>query len=579
MLSPFRHLLPTHSATSVGQSDQNQHDTSGAASYPITPADTTAEATQPERFENRWRGYDVGAQPPLGPNGQMNAEDSEEAERLASEWGLGGYLSQLGSGSQSGSVGSIGSPLSGILGLPLTATNSHGISTDNDPDATEALETHSMPDLDHARPLSAFSMYNSAQSVSGPTELPVRRVKILERRTSDGQLKPQSLEALNLPSFGDLASLAAGNSTTSASSPTDTRPGSVQRVSVFSLADRTTATSFPSRISSDMGRPSTSMSRPMSSYSRPLSRLSIATSGVVRATTPGSTTGFPSRQSTQEEDGNDDDEPLETLVSRPHSTSPTTPFTSRFDPAMLALARQEIEKERPVFKNKSASAPPAVVLMPAPLAGRSLSPPRKPRVDGPDDDQDSEQDPDLDGPGDEDDEATLQRPAGALYGRSLMDVMTEKKALLKARARHYDAGKDGRRSMGDWADSPAAQRFLATTGTVDDGASIVGTGALAKPQAPHLPGSRSVMSMFGPDVIYQRDLEQLRLIEADEERERLAREELEAAEKEQERELAEQRHSGKGKLLKAKRRSQLGLEAEQQRGECHLLKRVLEARR
>lgn len=519
VLSPFRHLLvqqnsPNDVTAPTNPSSQHEGgvDLAAARGEPLSPGFSFGDATG-----------DVYH----GMQASDTLEDSDEVERLTKEWGLGGYLSQLGSGSQ------LGSPISATL--PLRNVMSAIDDQRGDGDNTEALETHSMPDLDHARPLSSLSMYDTARSISGEVDPPLRRVKILERRTSTGQLKPQPTGDLKLPSFGDLSSFAgpAVGPTSPLYDPQS--PNTEHRMSVFSLGDRTSAPGPSSRLSSDNARPSTSTSRPFSSLSRPISRLSLAPSAALG--TASSTGG---KAPTTEDD--EDDRPLDKLAVGRSPSPPPAAFTSRFDPAVLARQREQVEKERPQFKNPSAGAPPTVILMPAPLAGQPLVSPPKPRKEGPESDKED----------DEDEEEILaqpERPAGALYGRSLMDVMAEKKNLLKARARHYDSGRDGRRTLADYGDTVAAQRLLSTAQDGENGS----VGKLG-------PAHRGVMSMFGPDLIYERDLERLRLIEAEEEKERQARAEIEAIEREKEQAIQKERHSGKGKLLKAKRRSQLMME-------------------
>ncbi|ORY90271.1 hypothetical protein BCR35DRAFT_328901 [Leucosporidium creatinivorum] len=469
-------------------------------------------------------------------------QDPEAEERLANEWGLGELMSQLGSGSVPTS------PAGGVVpSLPFPK----GMLGDEEA-GTDAHETRSMPDLDRPRALSTISLLDPSASTAGDDPPLTRRIRILERRGSATRARTQSLgDALELPSFGDLPSFAepsdissrrpsltldpliSPNIATHRLSSFSTSPQHFSnRQSLFSLGDRTTAEEPNPRVSSSFARP-----RASTTASRPISRLSLA---------PSTTLDPPSRDEPTADNDADDTRPLSSLSMRP--TTPAT-FTSRFDPAFLAAQRQEIEKERPVFANKDAGAPPAVVLMPAPLAGRPRSPPPRIRKEGSESEEEAEEEETLN------DEEILasQRPAGALYGRSLMDVMAERQNLQKSRARHYVSGQDGRRSMMDWGDSPAGQKLLAAQGVaMEEG----GGGGEGEPLASGAARrSKSAMSIFGPDLIYQRDIERLKVIEAEEAKEREAQEERERIVWEKEREKQEKKRSGKGKLLKAGRPS------------------------
>lgn len=465
-------------------------------------------------------------------------QDPEAEERLANKWGLGELMSQLGSGSVPGS------PAGGLTpSLPFP----RGMLSEEEARA-DAHETRSMPDLDRPRALSMLDPSSSSSAVGDGEDPPLtRRIRILERRGSASRARTQSLsDALELPSFGDLPSFAestdlssrrpsftldplSSNIATSRLSSYSTSP-ITNRQSIFSLGDQTTAEEPNPRVSSSFARPGAS-----TTASRPVSRFSIA---------PSTTLDAPSRSEPLDDDA-DDSRPLSSLSLRP--TTPAT-FTSRFDPAFLAAQRQEIEKERPVFVNKDAGAPPAVVLMPAPLAGRPRSPPPRLRKEGPESEEDEEEE---ETSNDEAEVLGSQRPAGALYGRSLMDVMAERQTLQKSRARHYISGQDGRRSMMDWGESPAGQKLLAAQEVAGEEGGAEGEPAgLAAARR-----SRSAMSIFGPDLIYQRDMERLKLIEAEEAREREEQEERERIMWEKEREKQEKKRSGKGKLLKVRRPS------------------------
>lgn len=536
ILSPFRHLL----APPVVEETRHDDDflpTQDEDDSHLPPGAYSAGRASPMLFgggsSERGSLDMLSRRRSLGPSVlalDEQEEDPEAEERLANEWGLGEIMSQLGSGSLPTS------PVGGVM--PLLPFPKGMV---DDDDQVEALETRSMPDLDRPRALSTASLLDpSAASPSAQgSDPPLRRIRILERRGSDARLRTQSLgDGLQLPSFGDLPSFADMHPDTARRPSMDplispninarlstfsTSPEE-QRRSLFSLGDHTSAAEPNSRVSSTFTRPHTAMS----SYSRPLSRLSIA---------PSTSLDPPSRGGGPIDDP-DDSRPLSSLSIRP--STPAT-FTSRFDPAAIAAARAEIEKERPVFANKQAGAPPAIVLMPAPLAGRPQSPPHRMRKEGPESDHEDEVEALAEG----DEEAGLpQRPAGALYGRSLMDVMAERQNLLRGRAKHYVSGQDGRRSMMDWGDSPAAQKVLGAQGE-----------ELAADEGNPNRRSKGVMSVFGEDVFYKRDMERLKLIQAEEAKEREAEEEKERIVRELEAAKQEKKRSGKGKLLKASRPS------------------------
>jgi hypothetical protein len=185
--------------------------------------------------------------------------------------------------------------------------------------------------------------------------------------------------------------------------------------------------------------------------------------------------------------------------------------------------------------------------MPAPLAGQRLSPPKKSRKEGPSGESSDENEEEEDEE-EEEEEQKPQRPAGALYGRSLMDIMEERKALQKAQQRAYVPGSDGRRGMMDWKDSPAAQESLAAKGALaklegradaEDSeekeeevplALLPAGGAIRRKEKDEaIPKSRTTMSIFGPDMLYQRELAAARKLE---EEERLEKEEMERRERE-----------------------------------------------
>lgn len=157
------------------------------------------------------------------------------------------------------------------------------------------------------------------------------------------------------------------------------------------------------------------------------------------------------------------------------SGNATLGFTSRFDPSVVALARQEIEADRPVFLRPQRS--PVELTMPPPLSGTlpSAACYQRTRTEGPilhllatigDEEQEDRE------------EQEVTRLAGTLYGRSLLDILAARKSDLKGRQRHY-VGNDGRKSM----------MQMSTTHLVRE--------------------SRST-TVFGPDLVYARDMEKLR---------------------------------------------------------------------
>lgn len=562
LLSPFRHLLVSnplesssdHQVDPEYERDINEYDfavdaTVPPGAYSAAAAGGGGGASRRMELSNsdRSRSFDLTRtemnRRSFGPSLLVNdgeEEDPEAEERPATEWGLGSYLSQLGSGSPRTEGGGFNFTESSLLPFPS------GMG-DQEAGDGDMLETRSMPDLDRPRVLSTATVLTpDADAAPAP---PVRRIRILERRSDATRLRTQSLgpgAALELPSFSTLPTfdeLHSGDPKTRASHDPLISPGP-SRLSMFS-----TSSDDPLR------RPSSSFARPQlpsSTSPRPFSTLSLAPSTTLSVAIP----RF--RGSNTEDDDEDDSRPLSSLSMdpRPQSVFSTSPgaFTSRFDPAMLALARQEIEKDRPVFVNKGAGAPPKVVLMPAPLAGRSPSPPRKVRVEGPDPESEEEE---------MDEEALAEairkkeRPAGQLYGRSLLDVMAERKALRQGQAKHFVPGADGRRTMMDWGDSPAAQKLLAAqqsaasdeTGSNNDAASPT------KDKPTPMSRSKTAMSVFGPDLFYQRDMERLKAIELAEAEERAEEERKEAAIWEKERIKEEKKRSGKGKLLKSGRPS------------------------
>ncbi|GAA5901928.1 hypothetical protein JCM5296_006305 [Sporobolomyces johnsonii] len=536
----------------------------------------------------------------------------EEEERLANEWGLSDALSNVES--QAGSLPT--SPVEDMTGVglfrfPGTSMSEAGLldlarerskneaqrekaemeAGGEGEEDVEMLETRSMPDLERPTMVSfAASVLdgldarlaaagttkggrdalNAANEETG-SEAGRPRIKIIERTPAQRNARSRSQSVgpalgLRLPSMPDFSAVSSAGTSVSSKAT-----GIAIRDSLF------VGPSSTSGLSSGR-RNSTFSNEALSGIpSRPASRASL-NPAVLSA-------GFPStddeevlRYPAQSVSGADE------LPPRPSSafSMSHTGFTSRFDPAMIALQREEQLKDRPVFTNPEAGQPPRIVLMPAPLAGRPPSPPRRVRVEGPGSEPESDDDEETEEEEEEEDEEEPkpQRPAGALYGRSLMDVMAERKAHMKAQQRAYVPGQDGRRNMMDWKDSPAAQGALAKLegraedDDHDDGekeedlplALLPAGGALKKQkEKERMVKSKTHLSIFGPDLIYQRELAELRKIEEAEREEREERERIEA-EKEEKRREKEERKRAK----KAKRKSgaaQLAIEAAEQPGE------------
>lgn len=462
ILSPFRHLLSPPIASANPAAPQESYFDTGVlppGSYSASGASvsdvgrTSFSAGRDEGPQRRYPRSLGGSQFGVEADKQEQ-EGEEEEERLAEEWGLGDYLSQLGS--QGGSVSGRTRKDSG-----MSTRNLPRVSIDtSDGRELEQLETRSLSGIEGKR-ATTFSITSPSDDSPRP---PTSKLRILER--PQGRPRSQSLgtgTSLELGAFDPLPTFAT------LEAPTLSRPS-------LSSDCRLSVASYSGLQLSDEGR-STSpylSSRPSSRLSlapspRPLSHLSLAPSA-------------------------DLEQP-----PRPPSTTPSV-FTSRFDPSIMALARQEIEKDRPNFANKDAGAPPKVVRMPAPLNGRPPSPHRRVRTEGPDPEPEEEvfEEEQLEAP---------KRPAGALYGRSLLDVMAERKAATKSRQKQYVPGQDGRMSMMDWGKAP----FLGDAAGKED----------AGAETSAVPRSRS--TIFGPDLVYQRDMQR-----------RVALERAEAEEKEEE---------------------------------------------
>ncbi|GAA5888770.1 hypothetical protein JCM6882_002845 [Rhodosporidiobolus microsporus] len=619
LLQPFQHLLhqqppspvPPLSPDSyervepVAEDGGNGHVPPGAYSARGSSVSSDVAAGAPER-----RGSFVSSM--LWSTGEREHAsapplelDPEEEERLADEWGMSKALSNAASDFTAGGSNLASPALDGanVAGVGLarfptaTAMSEAGLldqerkaealaeaAADED---VELLETRSMPDLDRPRVVS-FSeavldgldqRLKERAAVrfvagSGPpaqvddndeAESEGPRIKIIERTATQRRerLRTQSLgPAMGLaalPSFGDLTAVTEAGSSTSGGN------GIASRDSLF-LGPR-------ARAQSSFG---TASARPLSAYSAaPTRRGSIDALNAADGAASRLSIAIPSRPSTSAPrssgSATSPTSPTSAAAPRPSTSlsfatgplEPSTPgFVSRFDPNFIAAQRAELLKERPRFANTEGGKPPKVVLMPAPLAGRAPSPPRKARVEGPgsDVDEEEEEEPEPEEP--EKDE----RPAGALYGRSLMDVMAERKAVQKSQTKAFVSGQDGRRSMFDWKEtSPAAQDALAKLeghGGQDDPEreddvplALVPAGGthLQKHKAGRLPASKSTVSIFGPDLIYQRELARAKELDAEERVEREKVEAIEAAKREKER-LKEERRKSRGVLKKGDRR-------------------------
>ena len=391
---------------------------------------------------------------------ERGGNDLTEEERLTAEWGLKQHFSQLGSGSDLGDYAIADSP---------------------------EYDTRSLPDLLDRRTSTFSTASTSALETAASLAPSTSQLRIAEY-AQGARPRSRSLgHDLAIPHFDPLPSLVI---------PDD---------------DLLTARPRPRRSSTlDDGfahpRP---RSRAMSGTSKRLSIASIATMlsrqeldnhhepGDRRQSFHDRRLAFLSGGGADTTSALLDDEPLAESVS-------AVEWTSRFDPQMLVLARQA-DKERAVFVNKDAGATPKSLLMPTPLAGQARAPFKRTRTEGPETIIPQTQE-------EADEMAALEkerntRPAGALFGRSLMDVMAEKQAALKAKQRHYVPGNDGRRSMMDPDWGKPKPLDIADDLFLSDAASEKG---LAPPR---LPRGKSTLSIFGPDLFYARDLERLREME------------------------------------------------------------------
>ncbi|GAA6058487.1 hypothetical protein JCM10212_006926 [Sporobolomyces blumeae] len=533
--------------------------------------------------------------------------DSADEERLDAEWGISRIGSQDGYASDF-SVGDVPRDMTGV-GVKGIARSETGLldlereraeeaepdqagsrlarrGDDGDGDEEELLETKSMPDLSRPRRISFADLIlgevderlakgSTALTPDEEHELKDRaeemlrqasdgpRIKVIERTATQRRtrLRTRTLStnfAFDLPHLPD--PLAAGSEAAIARDGASMTPsGKARGDSLFNRPG--SAAAF-----------SSTRHREISSVSRALTDGQSLSSEVMlfqpSSPSPGALSSAQFRTAPHDDPDSDERDPF-----RPASALSITPtvFTSRFDPNYIRVQREQQLAERPVFTNPDAGRPPNVVLMPAPLAGQLTIPSRKPRVEGP-----SGEDGGEEGEGDEEEEEAEeeeeeeqkpQRPAGALYGRSLMDVMAERKAMMKAQQRAYLPGSDGRRGMMDWKDSPAAQETLAARGALAklEGRSMEGEedddseeevplallpagGALRKKaQEEKQAATKPQMSIFGPDLLYQRELAAAKKAE---EAERLEREEHERHEKE-----VEARRLAKEERKRLKRKS------------------------
>ncbi|KAI5479234.1 hypothetical protein MNV49_003928 [Pseudohyphozyma bogoriensis] len=500
VLSPFRHIIqpspvldpsPTAAWTQAGEAQRGR------------AADDREVGRRPSFGDDIQRRYSKSFGGSIMGDWEDEKLDEGEVEHLAEEWGLSDLLSQLGSPT-----------LATKAEIELKSDGAGASGGQSDTGAGDYLETRSMPDLLRGRITSDLSIAPSVSVLEQPvdpvddTGLPQVRLKIIKRPRGSRQ-RAHSLgtaKTLDLPtldtSFLNFDTEFRSNVPRPRSSSSYSL--SSRRLSDFALpSDALNTVPFPST-SSDAPRPSLS--------SRPIPALSSS---------PFPPSGDQSRARTPSTD--------ESMAARPTSAFSMTPstFTSRFDPQMQALAKQELEKDRPVFANKKAGAPPKTILLPAPLAGQPLAPPPRVRVEGPESDSEPEDEVEAaTGEGDDADSSLMQswsknrRPAGRLYGRSLMDVLADRKEANKAQQRHHNPALDGRRPMAEWSDSPAARAQLAAS-------------ALLEPET--LPRTKSSLSIFGPDLIYQRDMRKRLELDAIENAEREEEERKEAEIRERER--------------------------------------------
>ncbi|SCV67948.1 BQ2448_69 [Microbotryum intermedium] len=552
LLEPFRHLLqppPASPAASVDAESRSASDCIAPGAYAAAPASASvlgvrdeteerpfAESTQ--HLSDGFRRFSLSDRASSGGGLEL---DDEAAARLNEEWGLDDVFSRISSGEFSKSIAPAVEPLPSPLdGAPSPFPTSPHV---NSWLTNDVEETRSMPDLD--------------QLDSPLPDLSTSKIRILERKPGGGSdaVRPRT-QSLGVPPRASLGSLSLPSlepvQNTSSSGLVSSRLLSDLcdgRLSNFSLAKHSEQVANPRYISSLPG----ALAGTTSSSGVRLSRLGNFTGSTsssdpmpTNAASPVSmTSSF--AQLEREVMG----EPAGPIIVSSGSAdgvpAGARTFTSRFDPAYIEAQRLEAEQYRPQFANKLAGEPPKVVLMPAPLAGQPLSMPSPPRAEGPDAPEEAEDEP---APGEK-----IERPAGALYGRSLMDVMEDKKRTQKSKTKSYIPGADGRRAMMDWRGTIAGQEMIAKQQRLK---MFEGVEQIAStPQARE--------SMFGRDLLYERDMELIRAEKAAEEAERLEaeREEQEAWEKFRIREEEKQRVQDEKLALIKGRQEEVRAEAEQ----------------
>lgn len=571
VLGPWRHLLLEGELDVLARADGDGGAGQGQGQGSTTDREAVVGSSSPSsvgRLPSRDRRAAAGwvngvGGALLGSRADLDLDPDEE-ERLADEWGLSDVLSNAGSEE------ALAVLRRDYLGanVPRATRSEVGVlvgrrARDEEGDGdVEVLETKSMPDLDRPRTVSfADAVLESLeQRLSGAPMLPPRprstisggdddagttgtRVKILERTaTQRMRARTRSLgplaRATGLSGDGSVGEVPSGRSGIASRDSLFQRPSSVYTTRTASVGALDAAA---------LARPS------MDGLSLAPSRLSLA---------------FPSGPAV----GAADDAPLParpaTSLSLVAPSIAPSAYTSRFDPLVIAAHRAELAKDRPKFANPDGGKPPRVVLMPAPLAGRVASPPRRMRREGPDLEENEEareaaekEDGDGEGEGREDEvvpEGLREplHPAGALYGRSLMDVIAERKAILKAQQRAYVPGSDGRKSMFEMGaaaldrQTPAAQHDEGDEENVPL-ALVPGGGGAGGARQARAPAARvkSTLSIFGPDLVYQRELAQMRELEETERAEREAREREEEAKR-----VRKEARRRKGKLRKGGRR-------------------------
>lgn len=469
-----------------------------------------------------------------------------EEERLADEWGLSEAISRAASDTSEPLVGTadlLGRRLSSASDAILLSKRhrGHGAEPDLEEEDMEVIETRSEPGLSRpksgsfidevlgdletrlktprARP-AAGARPSSADDEPGYA-LDGPRVKILERTpTQRRRQRPESRATAHTLSF--LEDITGDGSVGDLSDPHD---GIASRDSLFrgnvGAVRRASTISSTYSMNGAQPRPSSIADELVSYGSRPASRLSMPLAG-------GRTTDAEMSDAALS--------PTEARDSTARPTSSMSVYTSRFDPAVIAAQREELAKDRPKFVDPDAGRPPQVVLLPAPLAGQPAVPVQPVRPDGPEPEVDA--DSTLLDESDEDLPPGLvepKRPAGALYGRSLLDVMAERKALLKAQVRAYVPGSDGRRQMFDLHAEPGPSHGLIdqipSAGLVQLASEYSGDDQPRRQTGPPrvpLAERKAVQSIFGPDTLYQRESAIAKQLDAAERKEREAQAELEA---------------------------------------------------